>query len=407
VDAGYRPPLLEGWRRWVGAPDDAVRPADEDALEVELLSALGTLRPRALVPLPWERFAGAVLVPQARDLAGAAELRGRTLADLPVAAAETDEFALGCALLVALADAGWEIEAPLGEPVEARNGDAGLRPFAVPGTLEDPSDAQAWIEFAETAGIAGLRLDPATPLRGEALELETLLAAPAAVPPDATLELALTGPRSLRTRAIVVVVVSCFLGAPLAVLMTVEALTLDLPPGGRAFMLAMALALAFALIAWSRLRVRLAGAWGRLRLDGERLVIQHPVLLRRPYVVPRALVRTVVLDAGPERRDELARRVSLPVAGGWLWTAGLLPVVPLLAVEPCVPSLALVFEHPIGGPDVRRVRANGPLPGEGITGLLLTATPTPETQDALERLGFPAALTAADAERLLGAYAAA
>ena len=423
LEAGYRPPLLQGWRRWLETPEDAVPVlAGDDALEAALLAARGAGRAEELVPLDWDRFAEAVLVPQARDIAGAAELRGATVADLPelaraaVGSPWPDDrlFALGSALLVALADAGWDIVANLGAPVQAVGETAALLPFDVAFCLVADEDVEDWTEFAETEGITALSLDPASPLAGQALELETLLAAPAAVPAGAHVELALTGPQAHRARTIAVAVTAAVFGAPLAALMGLTGVTdAGLPWGARVFMLAMAVALAAGLGLWTRSRIRLANARGVLRLDGEQLVIELPALLRRPFVLPRALVRTVVLDTGPERRDELARRVTLPIAPapwegadayGWLWTAGVGSIVPLLAVEPCLPNVALVFEHPIPAPDVRRERANGPLRGEGIQGLLLAADPDPGAHAALARLGLGTELGVDDAQRLVGAF---
>jgi hypothetical protein len=176
------------------------------------------------------------------------------------------------------------------------------------------------------------------------------------------------------------------------------------------------LALGALLVWWTRSRIRLAGATGRLVIDADRMLIEHPVLLRHPFELPRASVRSLVLDTGPASHDELGRRVTLPVAAaqwedatelGRLWTAGVGSIVPLLAVEPCVPNLALVLSHRVPAPDVRRERTSGPLRGEAIGGLLLTAAEVPADAIAdLVRLGFAPALTREDALMLEGAFAA-
>jgi hypothetical protein len=409
LEGGYRPPLLEQWRR-----EHSPLPADVDALEAELLGD------GELVPLPWERFADAVLVPYARRVAGRAGLHEFAVSDLAELAHDAGgdperQFQLSCALVVALAGAGWEIEAVPGDSVRAVGDGATLLPFDVPYALAGGA-SPSWDMFVAEEGIAGLGLDPISPLDGEALELETLLAAPAAAPTGARVELSLAGPRSQRVRALLVALVAALLGAPLAVLLVVEAFVLDLPPAAVVSMAVAGVALGALLAWWTRSRIRLARATGRLVVDADRVVIEHPVLLRRPFELPRTSVRALVLDTGPACHDELGRRVTLPVAAapwedaaelGRLWTAGVGSMVPLLAVEPCVPNLALVLSHRVPAPDVRRERTSGPLRGEAVGGLLLTAAEVPPDAVAgLARLGFPNALTREDAHLLHGAFAA-
>jgi hypothetical protein len=400
LEAGYRPPLLELWRC-----EGSLLPDDVDALEAELLGG------GEFVPLAWERFADAVLLPYARATAGHAGLHGLAVSDLAELACDADgdeerQFALSCALVGALADAGWEISAVPGDSVRALGDGASLLPFDVPYALAAATDT-SWHDFIAAQGIAWLSLDPARPLDGEALELETLLAAAPAAPADARVELTLAGPRSHRVRATLAGLVAGVLGAPIAVLLVLEAFVLELPPAGGAAMCATGLALGTGLAAWARSRIRRGRATGRLVVDGERLLVEHPVLLRRPFELPRASVRAVVLDTGPVRSDELARRVALPIAAapwedaaelGWLWTAGLGSVVPLLAVEPCVPNVALVFAHPVVVPGVRR---------SAVAGLLLTAAALPPAAaETLLRLGFDPALTREDGLVLQRALAA-
>lgn len=68
------------------------------------------------------------------------------------------------ALLVALADDGWELEAGLGEPVSLRRDDACLEPYGVVWELcEDEAQAAAWRERAAELGIADLSLAAKAP----------------------------------------------------------------------------------------------------------------------------------------------------------------------------------------------------------------------------------------------------
>lgn len=405
LQAGYRPPLFAPWRI-----PESLLPEDTGALEAELLGD------PALVPLPWERFATAVLVPYAREVARNASLHAQTVAELAaLSGAAGDDpdrlFVLSCALVVALADAGWEIEAVPGDPVRAVTEDASLLPFDVPYALARDRRA-SWREFIEAEGIAGLPLCPALPsVDAAALELEALMAAPPAAPDGTRVELVLAGPRSHRVRAAAVAFVAAVLGAPVALLLLAAPATFDVPAWAGAVMAGAGAALAAGLVWWTRTRLRLAGATGRLLVDGERVVVEHPVLLRRPFELPRSSLSAVALDLGPVRRDERARRVTLPVsvapwegtgALGFLWTDGIGSMVPLLAVEPCAPNVALVFAQRVPAPDVRRRRRRA----DHVGGLLLSAAAVPpEAREALDRLGLATEVTRDDALRLHDASA--
>jgi hypothetical protein len=302
-----------------------------------------------------------------------------------------------------------------GESVRALTEHASLLPFDVPYALAGDRRA-SWREFIEAEEIADLPLAPRHRLDPQAIELETLLAAAPAAPPGTRVELTLAGPRSHRLRAALVTVVAGVLGAPLVALLLLAPFALELPAWALACMAGSGVALGAGLTWWARTRIRLALANGRLVIDADRLVIEHPVLLRRPFELPRSSLRAVALDGGPVRRDELARRVTLPVAAaawegagalGFLWTEGIGSMVPLLAVEPCLPNVALVFAQRVPAPDVRHQRTRGPLRGEGLGGLLLCATEIPpDAQAALARLGLTTELTRDDALHLQDAYAA-
>jgi heat shock protein HtpX len=70
------------------------------------------------------------------------------------------------ALLVALARAGWTVEAGLGEPVSLRRGDACVEPYGTVWTLrEDGVAAAGWRDRATELGIADLRLHQPVPPR--------------------------------------------------------------------------------------------------------------------------------------------------------------------------------------------------------------------------------------------------
>jgi heat shock protein HtpX len=172
-----------------GEPDDSP-PAldlvrDPEELERRLLAALVHPEAAELPALPWEDVGREVYLERARALCGQhGEVLGEAtvarLGDLaqelgplagrlqqrepelpPEAAADFAATLLAEALLVALADAGWTVEAPLAEPVSACRGDERLAPYEVVAALrKDAVAAAAWRERATALGIAELPLRP-------------------------------------------------------------------------------------------------------------------------------------------------------------------------------------------------------------------------------------------------------
>jgi Zn-dependent protease with chaperone function len=180
-----------------GEPDDSP-PAmalvrEPEALEREMLAALVHPDAAELAPLKWDAVADEVYLPRARamraefgdllgdatvaDLAGLAQDVGRLAealrrreSELPDEAAPS--FAatlLAEALLAALADDGWTVEAGLAEPVHACRGDEKIAPYEVVTALHDSGPAtSAWRERATELGIAELPLHAADAEKAEA-----------------------------------------------------------------------------------------------------------------------------------------------------------------------------------------------------------------------------------------------
>jgi heat shock protein HtpX len=172
-----------------GDPDDSP-PAlallrDPEALERDLLAALVHPEAAGLPLIAWDDVGREVYLERARGLAieQAAALGSVTAGDLgdlaqdlaritgplqrqepdlpPEAAPEFAATLLAEALLAALADAGWTVDAPLAEPVTACRGDERLNPYEVVAKLrEDKAAAVGWRERAATLGIADLPLRP-------------------------------------------------------------------------------------------------------------------------------------------------------------------------------------------------------------------------------------------------------
>jgi Zn-dependent protease with chaperone function len=213
LNAGFRPPVLAGFAAFADAPPvaaaaqrslqdalargrtspyashpsltervaavahlpagepDASPPAielvrDPAKLELRLLRHLAGEEADGLKPLDWDAVGEDVWLANYRSelerLAG--ELEGRTVAELPqvLAAAEQPERADAAAtvgLAVALADAGWHVEAPPGFAVSCRRGREVIEPADVVARLRRGSQtAEEWRAQATAMGIADLPL---------------------------------------------------------------------------------------------------------------------------------------------------------------------------------------------------------------------------------------------------------
>ena len=162
-----------------------------------------------------------------------------------------------------------------------------------------------------------------------------------------------------------------------------------------------------------------AGGPGAGRLDGvgdDHVTIDHPELLRTPVILPRAAVRTVLVDvsdspptgAAAGGPPELAARFPLVEAGGdpaWLHP-GARSALPMLGWQRAVPDGAVVLRGPLAlGTAPRRLLAffegNEELRALSTCGgffLQLADPPGAATALAAEQLDPP--LTLAEAERL-------
>lgn len=127
-----------------------------------------------------------------------------------------------------------------------------------------------------------------------------------------------------------------------------------------------------------RPRVRELRPAGRVRVDGHMLVVEHPVLLARPYAIPLERIRAVAVDDDGDERFAVHADSPwrVPERGGsdalgHLWERRLGSPLPLFDVTDHAPNVALVLDAPLLGPDVRASRAHGPQSGERLHGLLL------------------------------------
>ncbi len=222
LESGFRPPLAEGFGRFLGfargePPDEERLPGPYDThpplkarleaigvgtvgevlapdssaallldglpeLERKLLFKMVTgVRVKGLEPITWEEVHSRVLVPRwqsfhseqvkdfpactARDLPSLARdlvALGRRLTGRPLfasAASASAVYALGSALALALARQGWVPEGEPGSPTKLRLESEAIEPFQTVGWLADGRLApEAWLQRCETLGILDLPL---------------------------------------------------------------------------------------------------------------------------------------------------------------------------------------------------------------------------------------------------------
>ncbi len=152
----------------------------------------------------------------------------------------------------------------------------------------------------------------------------------------------------------------------------------------------------FAWAAWPRLR----GAWvraPRLLVDEHHVTVDAPAVLKQPLVIPAREIRAVCIDATGDAHDQggvigrfpIRRSVSPwapPVPDpnaellGYLYASNNGSVVPTMGRHDERPNLALILEHPVQLPALRRMSSvaflgyapHGPAEdGTSIPGLLL------------------------------------
>ncbi|WP_028064502.1 hypothetical protein [Solirubrobacter soli] len=173
-----------------GDPDDSPRAIDAlneaSRTERDLLEFLLGSEVAGLPPIDWDAVGAEIYGARARALTErfAIVVAGVTVGTLPTAIEHIGEHAdkitdpdvedrnalaagvLGDAVLLALENAGWSLEAQPAEPVSARRGDDTLAPHVSIHELRDGElSAERWRERVEALGVADLELGVATPTR--------------------------------------------------------------------------------------------------------------------------------------------------------------------------------------------------------------------------------------------------
>jgi hypothetical protein len=419
---GFAPPILAGWsafvtQSWFGdrladalaaaqltVRSNAVRecasgetqPADGPLLvatpirELERLLLTATYPdgdPGILVDVEWDAVAEAVWLPRLRnhlagDGAAITPFEARELVSA-IAAAAAEEGGpvpqtIGVALAVTLVDAGWTLEVRLGSELEVHRDEMSLLPLqlcqaAADGTL----DGEAWLEFAEDAGIADLIVAPSDETHGapstQADSWSPQLAVPAH---EAVLRLARPPVRSSST---IYLALAALLALPAGIAMIAAAwyattIAAAIVVGG--FGIAVLAALCVLLV----IRARILYGSGTLTVTADGLRIEHSGLLKAPFELARGSVRAVFVDDGVPSATRFAVNATAfsaatthasPPTGGYLWVRDQTAVVPCLAAPTQDPNVALLLADPQLAPRVRHVTATGPMRGEALVGLLL------------------------------------
>lgn len=449
LEAGFAPPILAGWDALRAEPwfldqlaDDlaaarltersdavgdragaaAAPPAETRGCDLRI--AIGELErrllaaiypdsdPGALVGIAWDAVPRAVWLPRLRAHARLAEhvepFRVGRLVDAVVAAAPPGAAASGwtgpiaAALAVALVDAGWVLEAPLGEPIELSHGELALRPAGLCADVAAGGvSVEEWAAFACDAGIGDVLVAP-----GDAESTELPWTGASAVPPSAPVRLTLEAAPG-RARGTTFVALGVVLGLPSGLLLLFAA-SAAATLVAQLVVAALGAVVLAALAAWATIRLRVLYGTGTLIVTSEGVRIEHPGLLKEPFEIARSDVRGVFVD---ERLPSHARfPVSLtpyPVAGdpdAYLWVRGAEAVVPCLGAPSQDPNLLVLLEDPVLAPRVRVATPTSPLRGEALVGLMLCVGDAAAARAAFEPWGLTRVASYEDAGHVVRGF---
>jgi hypothetical protein len=377
LDAGFRPPILAGWRAFRGRPGVAEAISTLVAGDLELrghpgdpeptvgarlraielhpgsardVAADATTEPAtppaaleaaalgngpvdgALVELAWDRVGEAVWLPQLRTAAAPhrTALAGRTLADLPALArrAIADDLpagdepvplgALGAALAVALADRGWRLALEPGGPLVAIAGEDEVSVLSVPDFLAEPDagvdGGEDWQRLLDDHDLRDAPLVAA---------VRTGSVAPPTSWPTRMVAATVSLPRTRRLRRLTAVTLAVMGGLGVALCVAMGVLAFSAPTDrARVFFALVTPPATAALLWWLRWRGRVAFSCGSLSISEHGLRIEDRALLHAPLVIDRAQVRAVAVDDGDARSSD-GSPLRFPFgASPWLHPSG-------------------------------------------------------------------------------------
>jgi Zn-dependent protease with chaperone function len=461
LDAGFRPPLMEGFALFLAAPEvtrtmrelpldsdtgrfdlhpstverlskfDAEYETDNwggtalglierlEEVELALLSDLAAEAPsllpigwpdvpRRVFPPLWERFCSErpVFAPGAK-VADTAELASKyqSATPEPGAAPPRQVLALAGALSLSLLRHGWEIDAPPGCRLFLRKDESSLQPFEeVFGLVENESARDQWAERCIELGIAEIPLE----LRPAAVE-PTEAEAPRGGSIGEAIELSIPE-RGAKIASLIGAMILLAIALPFPILLLVVGAPSAQPTLTEQIVIrglggfVVALILGFLIGA----AVRARRGRPRLKLDDSGLTLIHGSLLREPLILPREEIRVVSIDTGEVRR----LRPRFPVyqdpaweshefradtPRGWVWEDGRASL-PVFGLTNATPNLLIVLKRAIPGPRVRRESFHGPFNGETLRGLLIRLGQPERAIPPLDALGILRPLTVSDFE---------
>ncbi len=358
LNAGVRPPLGAGFRRFLEAPGcecESASPA-EDRGSRRFASHPPTAQRLALLGSPSGPHAGDG--PPASDL-----LR--------------DADSLEAALLIDLAgEQGRSLTA-----LDWEAGAARVRAESETNSAVSEADSVEEQASAPAAGPARWRADPLD-LTLEDRELDGVLAR-------------------------VAFWLALGLGLPLTGVLLFVPLAATTSLGAQAIVRAIGVVMGCAVgwLIWTRRRARAHPP--RLTVNANGFTLVHPRLLREPLCIPREVVRVAAVNTGagspdPRRRfpvypdrafDSHAARAAAP--RGWVWPSSRAQL-PLYSLARETPNLLILLDRQVPGPHVRRETLHGPLTGELLYGLLTRAKDADSAAHALGAAGLVRPLTVAD-----------
>jgi heat shock protein HtpX len=453
LDQGWRPPIAEGFGRFLGAPGVAKRISTEidendagpysthpslcerlfalradadrapsdgptaialcaclEQLEASLLARRGGHSARSLRTTSWEEVGQRIHLrrwetalrawtpsnpeltfAQLPQLFDSAHTDGEPRDDLPRLVSMA-----ACALALELARQGWSVIAVPGVPPILRKGSRSADPLNElwAAALSTHLRAQ-WPARCQDLGIAeaAIRAQPHAPAPTPA---------PArALPTAATFALdarEVGGPVSTA-----VVRVAWFIGTPLAVIALVAAAAVP-TPGAAVFCALVGVLIAASTGALTAIRRRSLRDPCTVSLTDRDLTITHRELLRAQLSIPLSAIRLISIDPGAPGCDARfpifdespwALSNDPPGPRGWVWSETH-RTLPHYGVHQQTPNLLIVLNAELPGPRVRRERLHGPLNDETLRGLTLRLADPSGAQHALEHAGLVRPLTFRD-----------
>jgi Zn-dependent protease with chaperone function len=306
-------------------------------------------------------------------------------------------FRLGCAVALTLADAGWQLDAPLAGAVAFHRGERVVYPVEEVVAISQSALLRTqWKARCEETGMDAMMLSP------HLREVDSTTKASPAVT-AASLPLESREVRGPMSRGLMwtswIVGGACVPGLIVA--------AVKAPTPSATVVIAISDALIVGGLAWLAHITSIGRQTpARVEFDGAGLRLIHPYLLKEDLRIALDGVRVISVDpsAGGDRRFPIYADSdwSDPNAmggdpRGWFWADGR-PArpSPLYGLHRQTPNMLVVLEAPVSVPRVRRERLHGPLNGETMTAFTLRLADPKAAAVDLTALGFNRRLVISD-----------